>query len=41
MVKKGQVFKKFPLETKLHIYKLYFQEERLAHTLAKEFDLKQ
>jgi len=37
MAKKGQVFQKVPLETKLHILKLYFEEGRSAHTLAREY----
>jgi transposase-like protein len=39
MAKKGQVFQKFPLETKLHIMKLYFEEGRSAHTLAREYEV--
>jgi hypothetical protein len=39
MAKKGQVFQKVPLETKLHILKLYFEEGRSAHTLARVFEI--
>ena len=39
MAKKGQVFQKVLLETKLHIMKLYFEEDRSAHTLAREFEV--
>jgi transposase-like protein len=39
MAKKGQVFQKVPLETKLHIMKLYFEEGRSAHTLAREYEV--
>jgi transposase len=39
MAKKGQVFQKVPLETKLYILKLYFEEGRSANTLAREFEV--
>jgi transposase-like protein len=39
MAKKGQVFQKVPLETKLHIMKLYFEEGRSANTLAREYEV--
>jgi transposase len=39
MAKKGQVFQKFLLETRLHIMKLYFEEGRSAQTLAREFEV--
>jgi len=39
MAKKGQVFQKVPLETKLKIVKIHLEEGRSAHTLAREFEL--
>ena len=39
MAKKGQMFQKVPLETKLHIMKLYFEEGRSANTLAIEYEV--
>ena len=37
MAKKGQVFQKVPLETKLHILKLHLEQGQSAHTLAREY----
>jgi transposase-like protein len=37
MAKKGQVFQKVLLETKLHILKLHLEEGQSAQTLAKEY----
>ena len=37
IAKKGQVFQNFPLETRLHIMKLHFEEGRSAQTLAREY----
>jgi transposase len=39
MANKGQVFQEVPLETKLYILKLYFEEGRLANTLAREYEV--
>jgi transposase len=39
MTKKVHVFKKVPLETRLHIMKLYFEEGRSANTLAREYEV--
>jgi len=39
MAKKGQVFQKVPLETKLYILKLYFEEGRSTNTLDREFEV--
>jgi hypothetical protein len=39
MAKKGQVFKKVPLEKKLYILKLHLKRGRSADTLAKEFEM--
>jgi transposase len=37
MAKKGQVFQKVPLETKLKIVKMHLEEGRSAQTLAREY----
>jgi transposase-like protein len=39
MAKKGQVFQKFPLETKLRIVKIHLEEDRSANTLSREFEV--
>jgi transposase-like protein len=39
MSKKGQVFQKFTLETKLKIVKMHLEEGRLAQTLARVFEV--
>jgi transposase-like protein len=39
MAKKGQLFQKFPLETKLKIVKMHLEEGRSAQTLAREFEV--
>ena len=39
MAKKCQVFQKVPLETRLHIMKLYFEEGRSAQTLVREYEV--
>ncbi len=39
MTKKGQVFKKFPLETKLKSVKMHLEEGRSAQTLAREYEV--
>jgi transposase len=39
MAKKGQVFQKVPLETKLHILKLHLEEGRFTNTLAREYEV--
>jgi len=39
MAKKGQVFQKVPLETKLKIVKIHLEKGRSANTLAREFEV--
>ena len=39
IVKKAQVFQKFPLEKKLHIVKLCLEEVQSTLTFAREFEV--